>query len=199
MRVETLVSGGFEENTYLLSDGKDAYVIDPGIDASAIHSVIYNLHSTLKYVLLTHGHYDHIIGAQALNAPIYAHEGEKALIESGTVNLSAYITGKEISLKSVNYIKGVKAEMGGFEFYHTPGHTAGSMVIKAGDALFTGDTLFYDTVGRTDVPTGDSRLLRASLKVFDGFDKGLTCYPGHGEPFKLGDAFKVNYFLKKNF
>jgi len=86
--------------------------------------------------------------------------------------------------------------MDGIEFFHVPGHTAGGVLIKIEDALFTGDTLFYDTVGRTDFFSGDPVQLRNSLKIFGRFSKDTVCYPGHGQPFCLRDAFDVNYFLR---
>jgi hydroxyacylglutathione hydrolase len=196
MNIKTLVSDAFEENTYIISDNTASVVIDPGADVAAIQSKIQNLNSKIKYILLTHGHYDHIISALALGAPVYAHENEKRMLEDASINLSSHIR-QNIILKGVNYFKGNSYKLDEFEFFHTPGHTAGGVVIKSGNNLFTGDTLFLDTVGRTDGPTGDAKQLRNSLKVFDSFDKGLMCYPGHGEPFKLGEAYEANYFLKK--
>jgi len=195
MQIKTLVSDAFEENTYIIEDNGSIAVIDPGASILELRSIIANMKSTLKYTLLTHGHYDHILSAMALGAPIYAHENEKRMLEDSGVNLSSRI-GQKIVLKGVNYFKGDKFTLDEFEFYHTPGHTAGGVVIKTGNNLFTGDTLFLDTVGRTDTPTGDPKLLQKSMKVFDSFDKGLTCYPGHGELFLLTDAYAVNYFLR---
>lgn len=198
MQIVTVTSPDFQENTYLVVRDSQAVVIDPGSDAAEIKSQILNHKSQIKYILLTHGHYDHILGASAMAAPIYAHEAEKQMIETPEINLSSFVAGDRISIKGVNYFGGAVHKMDEFEFYHTPGHTAGCVVIKAGNNLFTGDTLFEDTVGRTDVPTGDSKELRKSLKIFDSFDKNLMCYPGHGAPFLLADAYKVNYFLKSN-
>lgn len=196
MRILTLVSSDFEENTYLLVEGGNAVVIDPGASPLEIQSFLAGQKAKIRYILLTHGHYDHILAAQQLNCPVYAHEAEKKMLEDPNTNLSARIIKPALSLKNVNYYKGSAYKMDTFEIFHTPGHSAGSVVIKEGNDLFTGDTLFFDTVGRTDVPTGSAKTLKESLKVFDNLDKGLVCYPGHGEPFKLSEAYKSNYFLK---
>ena len=197
MKVYTLVSEDNGENTYIVeTGGNKAVVIDPGADYPRILSVFEENKLNVEYVLLTHGHYDHIIAADNFNsAIIYAHAEEKNLLETPAYNLSAY-TGRKISIKNINYIEGSEAQVNGMKFYHTPGHTSGCMIILIGDILFSGDTLFYDTVGRTDLPSGDSKKLKSSLKVFDKFDKGIKVYPGHGSPFKLRDAYKINYFLK---
>jgi glyoxylase-like metal-dependent hydrolase (beta-lactamase superfamily II) len=172
-------------------------VIDPGASILEMRSIIANLKSSVKYALLTHGHYDHIISALVLGAPVYAHEAEKSMLEDPKINLSSHIR-QNIILKNVNYFRGKTRKLDEFEIFHTPGHTAGSVIIKTGTNLFTGDTLFLDTVGRTDGPTGDAKQLKASLKIFDSFDKDLMCYPGHGEPFLLSEAYEANYFLKKD-
>ncbi|PKL92712.1 MAG: MBL fold metallo-hydrolase [Candidatus Goldiibacteriota bacterium HGW-Goldbacteria-1] len=197
MKIHTLVSEDYGENTYILETGDNkAVVIDPGAEYPQILSVLQENKLNVEYVLLTHGHYDHTIAAENFNsAIIYAHAEEKDLLAAPAYNLSAY-TGRQISVKNINYIEGNEAQVNGMKFYHTPGHTLGCMVILIGDILFSGDTLFYDTVGRTDLPSGDSKKLQNSLKVFDKFDKDITVYPGHGTPFTLRDAYKINYFLK---
>ncbi len=197
MDITTLVSDTFEENTYLLIDGSNAVVIDPGASVMEIQSFLASREAKIKYILLTHGHYDHILAARQLNAPIHAHENEKKMLEDPNTNLSARIIKPALSLKNVNYYRGSAHKIDTFEIFHAPGHSAGSVVIKEGNDLFTGDTLFMDTVGRTDAPTGDSKSLKESMKVFEKFDNGLMCYPGHGEPFKLAEAYKINYFLNR--
>ncbi|MFP4467117.1 MAG: MBL fold metallo-hydrolase [Candidatus Goldiibacteriota bacterium] len=192
VKVETFVSEDFGENTYLAERGGEKILIDPGLSAGK------NLpaREEIKYVLLTHGHYDHIKGvSKEWGDIVFAHMSEKELLRDASKNLSAFI-GEEIVLDNINYYSGEKYEMDGIEFYHTPGHTPGSVVIKIGNVCFTGDTLFEDTVGRTDLPGSDPRALQKSLCVFDAFDADTVMYPGHGRPFKLPEAYKKNYFLK---
>ena len=198
MKVITVTDGEFGENCYIVNHDGFLYVIDPGIDFEAVKRTITQEALPVKAVFLTHGHYDHVFSIAGFNnSTVYAHAAEQALLEDPAINLSAY-TGTPLCVKPVNYYRGENFTMDGFEFIHTPGHTAGCVVIKNGDILFSGDTLFYDTVGRTDLPTGDSKVLQKSLKKFDAFDKNLMVYPGHGEAFILGDAYKRNFFLKKN-
>lgn len=197
MKITVITDADYAENCYLVEHENHAYIIDPGAAIEAVKSAVSNTPLPLKAIFLTHGHYDHTFSAGSLeNIPIYAHVNEKMLLEDASINLSAY-TGSPVTLDSVIYFSADRHDIDGFEFIHTPGHTAGCVVIKIGDSLFSGDTLFYDTIGRTDLPTGDPKAMQKSLKIFNGFDKGLMVYPGHGEPFLLGDAYKINYFLKR--
>jgi len=195
-RVITLTEPSIAENTYIVISGSKAAVIDPGADIETIKSEVSKAGAEIASVLLTHGHYDHIASAKRLDAKIYAHENERPLLENPAINMSAYAKSGPVALDKAVYLDGEEANADGFVFYHTPGHTSGSCVIKYGDLLFTGDTLFLDTVGRTDLPTGDPRAMKESLKVFGSFDCDIMCYPGHGSPFKLKDAYRVNYFLR---
>jgi glyoxylase-like metal-dependent hydrolase (beta-lactamase superfamily II) len=206
MRIFTLVDNEYEENTYIVIDGKEAVIIDPGAPFDKIQTIINQQQATAICVLLTHGHGDHIISLHNFSKEIiYAHIDEKPILSDPKKNLAA-MTGGDLSVTGINFFKGDKfnlelgvksSELKHIEIYHTPGHTPGGCVIKIGDDIFTGDTLFEDTVGRTDLPGGDSKKLRNSIKIFDSFNKDCTMYPGHGTPFKLGDSYKINYFLSR--
>src|ERR1035437_1994621 len=198
MEIATITDGEFGENCYVVADNGCLYVIDPGVDYDGIKAAIDKCQLPVKYVFLTHGHYDHTFSVKNFDKSIiYAHADEKGLLNDAAQNLSEF-TGTPFSINGINYYSGGRYMIDGIEITHTPGQTAGCVVIKMGNSLFSGDTLFYDTVGRTDLPSGDPKILQKSLKLFDSFDKSLNVYPGHGAPFVLGDAYKINYFLKKN-
>ncbi len=198
MEIKTITSELIMENTYIVKRESDIIVIDPGCSPEQLHSQISNFKSQIKYVLLTHGHYDHTAALGNFDkSTIYAHIDEKSLIEDPEYNMSAY-AGKPVKYTGINYYTGKKHEMDGIEFFHVPGHTAGGVLINIEGALFTGDTLFADTVGRTDIPTGSSKNLRKSLEIFNSFDKNIICYPGHGPRFSLAKAFNSNFYLKKS-
>ncbi len=204
MKIHTIVENEFEENTYIVIDGKEALIIDPGAPYESIQSTINTQQSTIVGILLTHGHGDHIMSLHNfLKEIIYAHADEKPILSDPKKNLAA-LAGGDLSITGINFFSGdrynLKLNVQGSMFkdidiYHTPGHTPGGCIIKIGDNIFTGDTLFEDTVGRTDLPGGDSKKLRNSLKIFNSFSRDCMVYPGHGTPFKLGDTYKVNYFL----
>ncbi|MCE5300694.1 MAG: MBL fold metallo-hydrolase [Spirochaetia bacterium] len=195
--VSTITGGDFEENTYIFPVEDGLVVVDPGADVQVLQNHIMRAGKKVKYVILTHGHIDHIFSLPYLSgAVVYAHEKEKTLLESPGLNLSA-MTGNRIEIPAITYVPGKVHTAGDFVFYHTPGHTSGSIVVKYGKILFTGDTLFMDTIGRCDLPTGDPQKMRESLHIFSQFNKDTICYPGHGDMFTLDKAFKVNNFLKK--
>ncbi len=198
MDIQTVTDREFGENSYIVSGDGALYVIDPGIDYDAVNDAVKRTGLPVKYVFLTHGHYDHTFSVRNFKGTqVYAHSAEKPLLEDASKNLSAF-TGKPFSIEGINYYDGQNHTIDDIEITHTPGHTAGCVVIRIKDSLFSGDTLFYDTVGRTDLPGGDPEALKRSLLLFDKFDKNLKVYPGHGAPFILGDAYKINFYLRRN-
>ena len=197
MEIITVTDGQMAENCYILAEGGKCVVIDPGLDFDAIKSKISNLKFQVKYILLTHGHYDHIHSLRFFTGiKVYAHAAEKRMLEDPSVNMSMY-TGEPFSARNVEYYPGASHEMDGFRFIHAPGHTAGSVLISKGGVMFTGDTLFYDTIGRTDTPTGDPDMMKETLKIFNGVKTDTIIYPGHGDPFTLAESLKVNFFLRR--
>lgn len=184
--IKKFICGEIEENCYIVYDGTSAVVIDPGEATAEILSFLRG--KKVEYILLTHGHYDHIGGAEALRsitgAPVLCHEDEKIILENGEYNLGVSLTLTPDRL----YRDGeeLHSSVGEFRFMHTPGHTVGSSVIFYGDSIFSGDTLFLGGYGRTDFPTGDFGALKRSLRALFGLKTEYTVYPGHGESTAVG-------------
>ena len=155
-------------------------------------------------VLLTHGHFDHIMGLDGLlreyDIPVYAFESEKEVLNSARLNLSAMMAGT-YTFSDARYVKdGQILDIGGVQIrvIHTPGHTSGGCCyyIEKEGILFSGDTLFHTSIGRTDFPTGSSSQLVRSVKerLFDLPDE-TKVYPGHMEETSIGYEKKYNPFV----
>ncbi|MEI7640881.1 MAG: MBL fold metallo-hydrolase [bacterium] len=195
--IHILVEPELGENTYIVERKNYVAVIDPGCEFSEIKAILDKTIKPLKYVLLTHGHVDHIKSANSFPTEIiYAHEEEVQTLKTPSRNASLW-TGKGIKVEGIKVFKGKVFTLDdGITIYHTPGHTPGGVIIKINEALFSGDTLFYDSIGRTDLPGGNSKEIQMSLKLIDALNKDAKVYPGHGDPFILRDSYRVNYFLK---
>ncbi len=189
MRVEKVYPKGFAANCYLVTEnGRDAVAVDPA--QPRVLGRARELGFNVRYVLLTHGHFDHIGGCAALQeagAKVGCLDIERALA-LGNDNMGTEF-GVWVPKFSVDFTfrGGDVLDLCGISFrvLATPGHTAGSCSFLAGDALFTGDTLFAGDCGRTDLPTGSAGKLRESLKLLFGLDGDYTVYAGHGEDTTL--------------
>ena len=201
MEIKRIVTGAIEENCYLVWDeANQAVVIDPGDEASKIIDEITKLQLDVKKIILTHGHYDHV-GAvnevkKTTGAQVICHQEEKSIVEDETLSLGLYL-GKEVSLPKVDACvsEGDEISVGNLNFsvIHTPGHTKGGMCLLAGDSLFSGDTIFYGTLGRWDFPTGDLSELTSSItrKIFN-LPEDTVIYYGHGPETTVGAEKRQN-------
>ena len=201
--IKKLILSICSTNCYIVynSDSMEGLIIDPAANASAIDSKVKELGVNIKGILLTHGHFDHIGAADELkklyDVKVYAHEEE--VTENGMLNLSAmFETGESVKVDE-KLRDGDSFKLCGFDIklIHTPGHTKGSScyLINDGekDRLFSGDTIFCGSYGRTDFPTGDMRqLIDSILNKLLVLDEDLEVYSGHGEQTFIGDE-KKNY------
>ena len=199
MQIYTVPAGMLRANSYIVTEnGADAVLIDCGGAQPLAFARQKGLN--IRSVLLTHGHFDHIAGCaelQAAGAQIGCAEAEKSLITS-PANLAAEM-GVRIPAFSVDFTfqGGDELDLCGLKFtvLATPGHTPGGVCFLCGDSLFTGDTLFCESVGRTDFPGGSTLQLRESVKKLLALPGNLTVYPGHDEPTTLEHERMFNPFV----
>lgn len=206
MIIEKIVVGSVLTNCYVVSDEEkgDAVVIDPGGGAEKISAYLRDKHFTLQAILLTHGHFDHIWGTNKLRelsgAPIYAYEEEKVLCEDAVTNVSDQV-GRPYTVVPDRYLKdGEKITIAGMtcKLIATPGHTVGSCCyyFEEDGILISGDTLFQESVGRTDLATGSmSALVRSIKERLFVLPDAVKVYPGHGETTDIGYEKKHNPFI----
>ncbi len=200
MKILKIEPDGFESNSYILTaDGKTAVAIDPSGEGVLAALSLKNL--VCEYVLLTHGHFDHVGMCGRLyqgGAQICCGEFEKDFIfspQNSEIFGGVYIPQFKISK---TFSDGEKFTLCGIDFtaLHTPGHTAGSMCYIAGDFIFSGDTLFLRSVGRTDLPTGNTRELISSVKKLFALNGNYTVYTGHGDDTSLEFERRNNPYVR---
>jgi hydroxyacylglutathione hydrolase len=206
LRVETLVVGPLQTNVYVLLDESSgqAAVVDPGASGLRISDAISAAGATLKYILTTHGHADHTGGAFDLKSKsggeYVVGEGDRGQIESPSSSLAAMIPGFANPPNIDNPVTGGEIlDLGESRVIviATPGHTPGSVCYLSEQALFTGDTLFQNSIGRYDLPGGDGdqelRSIRDNLLTLPDH---MIVYPGHGPSSTIGEERANNPFLQ---
>lgn len=208
IKVSKYILGPVQTNCYMVTnqETKETIIIDPADNPDLLGREIRKESLVPTAILLTHGHFDHIMAVNELrdefHLPVYAHEDEKDILESGRLNCSSslgfsqpYITHADIYLKD-----GQELELAGFRIkvYHTPGHTKGGCCYYIPDEgiVFAGDTLFAGSIGRTDFPTGSmSDLIRGVReKLFVLPDETIVC-AGHMSETTIGHEKKYNPFF----
>lgn len=190
--------GPIETNTYVLVEGQDALIVDPAGKGDKIIELLKDLN--LKAILLTHGHFDHIKACDELyehyKCPIYLMEEDEQMARDkysgASFGLTAYI------YSPIEYLKEGLMTIGKFNFdvIKTPGHTEGSCLFKFDGDLFTGDTLFKLSIGRTDLPGGDARKIKKSLQLIKALDPNLVIHPGHESESILSYELENNPYLR---
>ena len=203
MDIRIIPLGPLSSNMYVVRRAGILYVIDPSVDPDPVRKAVPDLFDfSQAFVLITHAHYDHIAFArewsELLKCSIYMSPDDGQLLASGEGNCSSIINGEvkfDLPYKDI-----FSLDHEGVEIIKTPGHTSGSVCIMISDgdrkALFTGDTLFSGSCGRTDFPTGSSAEMMSSLKMLSTLDDAVEVYPGHGSHSDIGTEKQYNpYFL----
>lgn len=205
LKITQIPVGMAQSNCYILSNGKNALIIDPGQQASVITHHIEQLNVTPVAILLTHTHYDHIGALESIRTeyeiPVYVSAAEQAWLTNPNLNLSA-LTGEPIHCREAEFVfegsEDVTIEDFTFKVVPTPGHSPGGVsFIFAEDALvITGDALFTGSVGRTDLPGSEPKKLFDSIRAeLFTLPEDYTIYPGHGGASTIGTEIQTNPFF----
>lgn len=208
INITKYASKNMDVNTYILAKENKALVIDPGFNGQAIITHLKNYNLQLIAVVLTHGHYDHIKDLKMIadeKTPVYIHEDEKDFLYDPNLNLSVMFRDDFILSKNIEVVTIVENETIDFvkeklNVIHLPGHTKGSIGLIYNQHFFSGDSLFFDSIGRTDLPTGNMGKIYSSLKKIKKIlPKNSIVYPGHGKGGRLSDILQINpYFSNLN-
>ncbi len=201
MKLFTKVSTPLNVNTYVLVKDGSAVIIDPSGRAQYLLDIVERENAVLKAILLTHGHFDHIMAVDEIlksnPVPVYLHEEDRKAMASDDPQVTYYFRRHYKFIADNTVEDGQQLDIGGMEFtvIHTPGHTAGSVCYLIGKLLFTGDTIFDGTVGRWDFPYGNKAVLKTSVDKLLKLDPDLMVYPGHENSIRLGDDLQIGNLL----
>lgn len=206
MIIESIVTGSFMENAWILGDeeNKHAIIFDPGDNVSNIIGKMNELNLTPVFILNTHTHPDHLGAAAELqkrfDLPFAIHEDELPTFNSAK-NTAQFLGLLNFQLPEVTTFlsDGQVLEINNLhlQVLHTPGHTPGSICFLNGKHLFSGDTLFQGSVGRTDLPGGSMKQLGDSLKLLSQLPEDTRVYPGHGEITSIKQELETNPYLQE--
>ncbi len=203
MIVKRVPVGTLNTNCYIVKspDSRDAIVIDPGSDLTVIQDALHRADAVCRLILLTHGHFDHILAVGDLrnvNIPVGIHKNDAHMLTERDM-FSALIPYDPRPFEPAEYIFDKEGEysVAGFDFYviPTPGHTAGSVCYVFDGMMFTGDTLFRNSIGRTDLGGDEGALLR-SLKALKNLPGDYEIFPGHDRPSTLSEERRNNPYLR---
>ncbi len=195
LSVHTVPLGAYQTNCYILckDGGQSCVLIDPGDWPEVVQAQLQMLEKAPEAIILTHGHFDHVGGvrqlAQQTGCAVYLCAEDLSMPQQMTAGPLFYTN---------TVCDGQVLALAGMELrvLHTPGHTPGSVCLLCEDALFSGDTLFAGSCGRTDLPGGSWPVLCQSLKRIGSLERNYTVYPGHGEATTLDTEKKTNPYLK---
>jgi hydroxyacylglutathione hydrolase len=198
MDIKKFALGDLRSNCYIVYEDHQCFIVDPGYESQDVIDFINSNQLTVEGIYLTHGHYDHIGGANALkniyHTTVYAPEKDEMWFKLGQYNKLGYevfvdrwVTDS-VELTFLNR---------SFLVIETPGHSPGGTALLGEGFVFSGDTLFYQSIGRTDLILADSKAIYLSIKrLYQMLDDDIIVYPGHGRSTTIGHEKKNNPFVR---
>lgn len=204
VEVITYFGEGFDCNSYLIVNEKDAVLVDCAVSPEKLTCDLDRFGATLRYIILTHGHFDHILTLDKIReqtgAKVVIHERDAEMLTDSHKNgySDFFVDEFVVSATDMTVSDGDVISAGeiNLKVIHTPGHSKGSMCLECGDNLFTGDTLFANNIGRSDLYGGDSLKIMKSLKKLAGMRPEFEIYPGHGPISTIEREVRYNYYIR---
>lgn len=205
MIIETVTVGPLQTNCYVLAagPGSGAAVIDPGDDAALIRQALERHRLQARMVINTHGHFDHIGCDDAFGVPVHIHQADSAALSDARKNFSVFFTAAvKVRAPVVLLHHGQRLKTDGLELevLHLPGHSPGGIALRLwrprDDCLFSGDSLFAGSIGRTDLGGSEEELIAGIKERLMVLDDRTEVYPGHGPRTTIGDERRTNPFLR---
>ena len=195
LKIHTLPLGAYQTNCYIIhdADSKTCCILDPGFEPDTVLRKVEALGLSVEAILLTHGHFDHVGAVKEIAAEtdcdVYIHAAENTMPPMMTAGALYY---------THTYDEGDTLRLAGLELHvlHTPGHTPGSVCLLCETSLFSGDTLFAGSCGRTDLPGGDWATILNSLKRLSAMEANFWVFPGHGESTNLTAEKQYNPYMR---
>lgn len=209
MVIHKMALGQLQTNCYIIqTENNNAIIIDSGANPNQVMDFIKTIKLKVSALMLTHGHYDHTGAVDEIKkqtgANIYIHKDDAEMLENAQKGLAIHFMDESeyVPIKAdVLMQDGTKFEFDevSIEVIHTPGHSKGSCVFVAGEYMFSGDTLFERSIGRTDLYGGDMGQMKASLKKLALIDADLLVLPGHGDSTTLRKEKRANPHMGTNY
>ena len=205
LKTAKYVLGNFGTNCYFIYDADDmsAFIVDPGCDFDIIKKAINERGFKVKGILLTHAHFDHIMALKAVKdltgAPLYIHENEAAMLADPDMNMISLYGDAQNCITADFLLKdgdAIKLSENEIKVMHTPGHTPGSCCYIFGGIMISGDTVFYESIGRYDFVGGNYKTLRESLQRIASLDRDYRILPGHGTSTTLSHEKQFNIYFQ---
>jgi len=202
LTLKTFCLGDLYNNCYLIFDkeSKRGFIVDAPAPIDQVSDFIQSENLKIDFVALTHAHFDHISGLDKLSYPFYLHQSDSQFLKDIAINGSAFFGSSIVVNKNPILYKDNKLyflDKHSIEIIHTPGHTPGGVSLKLGNWLFSGDTLFSDAVGRTDIPLASHEQVIKSIKEkLLVLPPDTIVYPGHGASTTIAKEKEHNPFLK---